>query len=198
MINKIISLGIIGLARLIRDLVITALLFKNARIVRWPFYIRKEGEIRIGKGFSSGPRLTLETRKKNSKILIADNCVANSDLHIGAIERVEIGKNVLIASGVFISDHSHGIYSGEQQDTPNTPPNSRKLFSKPVKIGDNCWIGEKVSILPGVTLGDGVIVGAGSIVNKSFGNETIIAGNPARIIKKFDHQSNTWTQKAKR
>lgn len=193
MINKLLSLGIFGLIRLTRDLVLTKLLFREARIVRWPFYIRNEGQLKIGKGFSSGPRLTLETRRKNAQLLIGGNCVANSDLHIGAIESVEIGENVLIASGVFISDHSHGIYSGEQQDNPNTPPNLRELFSKPVKIGDNCWIGEKAAILPGVTLGDGTIVGAGSVVTKSFEGGTIIAGNPAKILKKYDTNKKEWS-----
>ncbi|WP_288530759.1 sugar O-acetyltransferase [uncultured Secundilactobacillus sp.] len=53
----------------------------------------------------------------------------------------------------------------------------------PITIGDSCWFGGRVTVLPGVTLGNHVVVGAGSVVTKSFGDDVVIAGNPARIIK---------------
>lgn len=57
----------------------------------------------------------------------------------------------------------------------------------PITIGDNAWLGGRVTILPGVTLGNNVIVGAGSVVTKSFGDDVVIAGNPARVIKHVDN-----------
>ena len=59
-------------------------------------------------------------------------------------------------------------------------------LGKPITIGDSIWIGGHASILPGVTLGDRVVVGAGSVVTKSFGSDVVIAGNPARIIRHLD------------
>ena len=56
-------------------------------------------------------------------------------------------------------------------------------MGKPITIGDNCWLGGHVTVLPGVTLGENVVVGAGSVVTKSFGDNVVIVGNPARVIK---------------
>jgi acetyltransferase-like isoleucine patch superfamily enzyme len=88
---------------------------------------------------------------------------------------------VLIASKVYISDHFHGNVTAEELDIA---PVKRKLFSKgPVIIGDNVWIGEGVVIMPGVEIGNSCIIGANAVVTKSFPKDSVIGGNPARLIK---------------
>lgn len=100
--------------------------------------------------------------------------------HIGCIDRIEIGDNVMLGSKVYITDHFHGEIS---KAALNVPPADRPLISKPVKIGNNVWIGDNVSIMPGVTLGDNVIVGANAVVTHSFTENCVIAGVPAKVIK---------------
>jgi len=117
----------------------------------------------------------------------------NDYVHIGAINSVTIGNNVLIASKVFISDHNHGFYGIDgKHDHPDTIPKDRELSCAPVVIGDNVWIGEFVSVLPGVTIGDGSIIGSMSVVTKNIPPYSIAIGSPAKVIKQFDATTKTW------
>ena len=86
---------------------------------------------------------------------------------------IEIGDNVLIGHSVVIATLNHDI-------NPKTRAN---MTPKRVKIGSNVWIGSNVTILPGVEIGDGVVVGAGSVVTKNVPEYSIVAGNPAKVIK---------------
>lgn len=143
--------------------------------------------ISIGKNFSSLFNLRLEAwdsfqnEKFKPEIIIGDNVIFNSDVHIGAINKITIGDNVLMASRIYISDHSHGNITALDLDKK---PSERPLYSKgEVIIEENVWIGEGVCILSGVTIGKNSIIGANSVVNKSFPENSVIAGVPARLIK---------------
>lgn len=116
------------------------------------------------------------------KLSIGNNFSMQKNCHIGCIERIEIGDDVLLGSKVYITDHFHGEITREAL---SLPPIERPLSSKPIKIGNNVWIGDNVCIMPGVTLGDNVIVGANAVVTHSFPDNTVIAGVPAKVIREL-------------
>ncbi len=188
------SYGIFGFTRLVYNIILSKILFPSARIIRQPFYIREEGTIDFGKNFSSNAGLIIDVYGKDSKLIIGNNVTVNYNLHVGVCNEVKIGNNVLIASGVYISDHDHGSYGGKEHTSPLIPPNERKLNISSVEIGDDCWIGERVSILPGVKIGKGVILGTGTVVKSDLPDYVIAVGTPARIVKKFDFQINEWVK----
>lgn len=117
---------------------------------------------------------------------------------MSACHSVEIGDNCLFASNILVTDNSHGMYSGNLVSSPEEIPDKRTIDIKGVKIGDNCWIGENVVILPGIILGNGCVVGAGTIVTKSFPDNSIIAGNPAKVIKVYDKEQKKWIKENSR
>ena len=107
-------------------------------------------------------------------IYIGNNVFSNYDCVFLDVGRIEIGDDTKIGPQV-------GIYTAVH---PLDPVERKKYLEKamPVKIGKNCWIGGNAVINPGVTLGDNVVVGSGAVVTKSFGDNVILAGVPAKII----------------
>jgi len=193
--NLIKVYGVFGVLQLIIFKIRTKSLFSKARIIRFPIMIRGKKLIKVGYGFTTGYNCRIDAyTETNSKqvITIGKNVQINDYVHIGAVESIEIEDNVLIASKVFITDHNHGNYSGENQDSPETIPHDRTIYSKPVKIKKNVWLGEFVSVLSGVTIGEGSIIGAMSVVNKDIPPFTIAVGSPAKVIKKYNFNTNKW------
>lgn len=123
-------------------------------------------------------RTIIVTRKENAKIKIGNN-VGMSGVTIYARENIEIGDNTLIGGNVKILDNDFHPLDINDRKTNNI----EKIKSKPIKIGKNCFIGVNAIILKGTDLGDGCIVGAGTVVSGKFEPNSVIVGNPARVIK---------------
>ena len=116
-------------------------------------------------------------------ITIGNHCSIGEYNHITACNKITIGDGLLTGRYVYIGDNAHGGLSWEEAEIP---PIKRSLLSKgEVKIGKNVWIGDKASVLAGVTIGDNVIVAANSVVTKDVPNNCIVAGIPARIVKEL-------------
>lgn len=154
-----------------------------------PVYLRGGEYIFVGARFSSLARLRLECWDEyagvryHPTLRIGKDVHLNYGTHIGCINCVIIGDNVLIGSNVLITDHQHGSMTFLDM---LLPPATRKLISKgPVVIGDGVWIGENAVVMPNVTIANGSIVGANSVVTKSFGPFSLIAGVPAKLIRQI-------------
>ncbi len=179
------------------SLIYTKIFYKKARLIRMPIYIKGNKKLlKYQKGFTTGYRcridLPSDTSIKDPTLEIGENCIMGDNCHIAAHEKVKIGNNVLIASNVFISDLNHGCYNNEEFTSPDEIPNARKIYSKPVEIGDNVWIGEKVSILPGAKICGGGVIGSNSVVTKNIPPYSIAVGNPAKVIKQFNFKTKKW------
>lgn len=118
------------------------------------------------------------------QIVIGNNCSIGEFVHITAIKSIIIGNNVLMGRRVTISDNSHGL--NESLAELQIPPNQRNLYSKGgIVIEDNVWIGDKATILSGVRIGFGSIIGANAVVTKDIPAYSIVGGVPARILRKI-------------
>lgn len=170
---------------------ISIFLIPHSKIVRLPIDIRNKKAMSFGKNFTTGKYCRIETDRKIKKktLIIGDNVQINDFVHISAWNKVIIGNDVLIASRVYISDVSHGnlnLYD------ISIPPKKQPLHFKEVIIEDKVWIGENVCILPGVNIGKCSIIGAGSIVTKDVPPYSIVVGVPAKVIKKYDFNTQSW------
>jgi acetyltransferase-like isoleucine patch superfamily enzyme len=151
--------------------------------------IRDAHRISIGENssFLKGMYLTAYDNGKEKhciQIRIGDNCNLGEYNQITSFESIVIGNGLLTGKFVIISDNAHG-------NTHNTlefdiPPTERPLHSKGgIKIGNNVWIGDKATILSGVNIGDGAIIGANSVVNRDVPPYAIAIGAPIRIIERY-------------
>jgi acetyltransferase-like isoleucine patch superfamily enzyme len=161
--------------------------FGQNSLLRYPIDLLGGKYISIGKKTGIGARGVITAWDKHNgdsytpEIIIGNNIWIGEDCHITAINKIQIGDNALIGKKVTITDNSHGKC---EYDLLEIPPNSRPLYSKgPVIIEDNVWIGDKVTILPGVKIGKNSIIGANSVVTKDVDENCVVGGNPAKILK---------------
>jgi maltose O-acetyltransferase len=113
------------------------------------------------------------------RLEIGADCFINQDCVFDATAPIVIGNNVNLGHGVLITTSTHLVGSPERR--------GGLLQGKPVRIGDGSWLASRVIVLPGVEVGAGSIVGAGSVVTRSVAPNTIVAGVPAREIRRLDH-----------
>ncbi len=120
-------------------------------------------------------KVIIKTLSSKASLVIGNN-VGISGATISCIENIVIGNEVLLGSGVLITDNdAHGI-------SPLFRNDKTKILSKKINIGDNVFIGARAIILKGVTIGEGAIIGAGSVVSKDVDTYAIVAGNPAKKV----------------
>jgi acetyltransferase-like isoleucine patch superfamily enzyme len=124
-------------------------------------------------------------------IQIGDRVTIGRYFCLTAINKVQIGADCLFSEYVYISDHAHGL------DPGLGPPVEQGLESKgPVIIGARTFLGYRACIMPGVVLGEHCVVGANSVVTRSFPSYSMVAGAPARLIKTFNAKSHAWEKPA--
>ena len=191
------------LSKLTINLIKTKIFFPKARLIRFPFDIRGKKYIKYGKNFTTGIGCRIEAYNFNNRILdvkkpqliIGNNVQINDYVHLSCAESVIIEDNVLIASKVYVSDLNHGNYSSlknPEHSCPDEIVKERKIFTKPVKICQNTWLGENVAVLSGVTIGKNSIIGANSVISKNILENCIAVGNPVKVIKKYNFETKKW------
>lgn len=111
---------------------------------------------------------------------IGDRCVLGARCTITAHDAIQIGDDVWFGQDVFVSDASHGY-----QD-PEIPVGQQLGLHQPVSIGSGSWVGHGAMILPGARIGRNVVVGAGSVVRGEIPDHAVVAGVPARIMRRFE------------
>lgn len=117
-------------------------------------------------------------------LTIGNHCSIGEYNHITACNKITIGDGLLTGRFVYIGDNAHGELKKEYA---HIPPQDRCLCSKgEVVIGNNVWIGDKVTILGGVHIGDNVIIAANAVVTKDVLSNSVVAGVPAKVIKMIE------------
>jgi acetyltransferase-like isoleucine patch superfamily enzyme len=154
--------------------------------IKFPRRLRGRGSIELGARVRVDAHAWIEALQRygdqefHPRIVLADEVVVGRHATITAIESVRIGSGSLLSEGVYISDHGHAV----EGDDP------RPLAARPlrpggaVQIGAQCFVGFRACILPGVTLGDRCVVGAHAVVTHSFPAGSVVAGCPARLLRR--------------
>jgi len=149
--------------------------FRVGRLHR--FHGVKNAIVKNNVNIADGVNLNCLVKQNKISLIIGNNVHIGRFSQINAYQNVLINDDVLISDNVYISDATHGL------SDLNLPIKSQETFFKAsVTIKHSSWIGRNVCILPGVTIGEGAVIAANSVVNKNVGNYEIHAGNPAKLI----------------
>ena len=156
-------------------------------VIHNPQCIYIDKNVGIGDGVYLGPVIEYADIPYNPKIIIGEGTWIGNHCSLAAINKIKIGKNVLFAGYVHITDHSHG-YEDIDRHIALQPLTSKG----PIIIEDDCWLGFSCEILSGVHIGKHSIIAARAVVTKDVPPYSIVAGNPAHIIKQYNFKSQQW------
>jgi acetyltransferase-like isoleucine patch superfamily enzyme len=151
-----------------------------------PIFLMGVHNISLGTRVRIYPMSRIEVHGEGSEIIIEDNVGIGQNFHIISGGKLIIGTGTTIAPNVFINNMDN-----EYQEI-GVPILEQKKIVKETRIGKNCFIGYGAVIQAGTILGEQCIIGAGAVVKGEFEDFTVIAGNPARVIKKYDKDSKEW------
>lgn len=141
-----------------------------------PIYVLGTGQVRLGQTGNLYDNVLFETDEAG-RIDVGDRFTINRGSTLCAHQRITIGDHALIGEYVSIRDTNHDFAD------PHRPIRDQGYTSQPVAIGNDVWIGRGVAVLMGVTIGDGAIIGANSVVTRDVPAGQIWAGVPARFIR---------------
>jgi carbonic anhydrase/acetyltransferase-like protein (isoleucine patch superfamily) len=164
-------------------------------LVEWPRKLVNRRSIRIGDRCLIRSHALLSGiaeycgKQYWPKIEIGDDVYIGRHVYITACNKITISKGCVLSEHVYISDLTHGF------DPQKGPIMRQELESKGgVLVGPNCFLGYRVTIMQGVELGEWCIVGAHSVVTRSFPAYSMIAGAPARLLKVYSHELRQWVE----
>ncbi len=165
------------------------LVWQLARLLMLPFPVYTGGRIRtqvmrrlgfeVGRGtlICDTPRF-IGSKPIRGKVSIGDYCLLTVGSYWDLAAPIRLGNFVTLAPEVMLLTASHDIHNPQNR--------AGKMEPHPVTICDGVWLGARCIILPGVTVGEGAVVGAGAVVTKDVPPDVIVAGVPARVIKKIE------------
>jgi len=140
------------------------------------FEIGKEAMVKLGRWSWIGHGTKI--RAHEGTVEIGAKSVLGQECTISSFQHVAIGRECIVADRVMLIDFDHGVVEVER------PIRLQGIYKRDVAVGNNCWIGYGACILRGVTIGDNCIVGSNSVVTKDVPDDTVVAGMPARALRK--------------
>lgn len=155
-------------------------------------------QVTSGKGISIGNDVRIgrfcrlscyPVKDRLGRLQIKDRCYIGNNFSVLTGADVTINEDTLIASNVTIIAENHGMNPECGQKYGLQPLNGASI-----EIGRNCWIGENVTILPGVSVGDWAILGTSSVVTKDVPPYSIVVGNPAKVLKQYSFKEHKWVR----
>lgn len=150
-------------------------------------FIQRPKQLFLGENVRIYPGMRAEMTTEQAKITIGDNVSVGQNFHVVSYnQELHIGANTTISANVFISNVNHDYHEIDVHAL------MQKMIVKPTVIGEYCFIGYGAVLLPGTVLGRQCIVGANAVVSGKFPDYSVIAGNPARIIRQYSPETQIW------
>lgn len=152
-----------------------------------PEYISVGKCVKIKRGFRIECYPRFYNWRYTPKLLIGDGVIIGHRFTGLVADSITIGKNTIFAGNITLITENHGI-------NPETdiPYHAQELSTGPIEIGEGCWLGQNVSVLPNVKIGNKCIIATNAVVTTDIPDYCIAAGCPARVIKKYSFENHCW------